>query len=585
MNKQEKTIVALLFLGLLGWYLLQPPRPSQPPPRPPAADTVADRPAAAEPPAGDSAPLIGEEAVTGTDRPVAELEPAAAEEPLAPARIETLSNDVLSLDMTSHGAAVVAVRLQRYPLTLAEDSAAVNFDFSAMPALALSGIQGLSARHDFSLTRVGETIVAEREVGNGLFFRRTVALTNGYQALVTDTFSNRGTAPLSIPEHSFGTGPMEAIRTKAQARGQSFLELNALGWKSGSHVERWRDKEFAEMLGARSGGGCSQPNVRGLETGGSARHREELAWGAAKNRFFVQILAPQDGAAGCTLQVERQAEATSMEIASVSLAMLFPAFVLEPGTEVSRVTGYYAGPTKYSELKALGGRQDRVMLHAYRGWGWFRSLSIGLLWLLNRLHDLIPNYGVAIILLTLLVRIVFWPVTSKSTADQRRMRELQPQMKLLKDKFKDDPKRMQAETWALYRKHKVNPMTSCLPMLLQMPFFIALFNILRSAVELRFASFLWVSDLSEPERLLEGVLPFGLVLNILPLLMTATTFFQQKMMPAGGDPAQQRMMLFMPLIMLFFFYNFAAALALYWTVSQGLAILQMVMQRKQTAKG
>ena len=142
---------------------------------------------------------------------------------------------------------------------------------------------------------------------------------------------------------------------------------------------------------------------------------------------------------------------------------------------------------------------------------------------------------------------------------------------------------MQQETWALYKEKKVNPLSSCLPMLIQIPVFIALFQVLRSAVELRYAGFLWISDLSEPERLFSSWFPFG-GLNILPILMAATMYLQSKLTPSTGDKSQQRMMtVFMPLMMLVMFYGFASALSLYWTLSQVISILQMWLMRRKSA--
>jgi len=196
----------------------------------------------------------------------------------------------------------------------------------------------------------------------------------------------------------------------------------------------------------------------------------------------------------------------------------------------------------------------------------------------------IPSYGVAIILLTILVRLVFWPLTRKSTEGMKKMQEIQPLIKEIQAKYKDNPQRMQQETFRLYREHKVNPLSSCLPMLVQIPVFIALFNVLRAAVELRYAPFLWISDLSEPEALFASWFPFG-GLNILPILMAVTTGLQSALTPSTGDKQQQKMMMFMmPAMMLFMFYNFASALSLYWTVSQGLSIFQMWLIRRSVAK-
>jgi YidC/Oxa1 family membrane protein insertase len=164
------------------------------------------------------------------------------------------------------------------------------------------------------------------------------------------------------------------------------------------------------------------------------------------------------------------------------------------------------------------------------------------------------------------------------------MQAIQPKVTALREKYKKDPQRMNREVMALYKENKVNPMAGCLPMLVQIPVFIGLFTVLRSAVELRFANFLWISDLSEPEGLLRGVLPFPESgLNVLPVYMTVTMVLQQQLTPTAGDPQQKKMMMFMPVIMLLLFYGMPSALVLYWSTSQTLAIVQLLLQRRQSA--
>ena len=156
-------------------------------------------------------------------------------------------------------------------------------------------------------------------------------------------------------------------------------------------------------------------------------------------------------------------------------------------------------------------------------------------------------------------------------------------MKAVQAKYKDNVQKQQQEIMALYKEHKVNPLGGCLPMLIQIPVFIALFVVLRSAIELRFAHFLWIKDLSQPENLFPGILPFGLSLNILPIFMAATMFWQQKLTPsASADPNQQKIMMFMPVMMLVMFYNFASGLALYWTTQNILMIAQQLTMKKKS---
>ena len=295
-------------------------------------------------------------------------------------------------------------------------------------------------------------------------------------------------------------------------------------------------------------------------------------WVALKNRFFVAAFCSSTAAnEGFEATVERDTASATYRPDAIS------ARVRLSEDAGDRTTVFFVGPKKQTLLWDLGMRD--VM-----EFGMWRYLCYPLVWVLNLFHALVPNYGVAIILLTILVRILFWPLTHKSTVGMKKMQELQPKMKALQAQFKDNPQRLQQETFALYKAEKVNPMSSCLPMLIQIPVFIALFNVLRSAVELRYAPFLWISDLSEPEALFASWFPFG-GLNILPIAMAVTTALQSAFTPSTGDKSQQRMMMiFMPAMMLFMFYSFPSALSLYWFLSNVFSIVQMALIRRATAR-
>jgi len=257
---------------------------------------------------------------------------------------------------------------------------------------------------------------------------------------------------------------------------------------------------------------------------------------------------------------------------AVSAALMWPEQALAADEIVVREAAYYVGPKLLHAVSQLGQHQDEIM-----EFGFFKPVCKLLLPLLNGIHQRVGNYGVAIILLTILVKVLFWPITRKSTESMKKMQAIQPEVAAVREKFKDKPEKMNQEVMALYKKHKVNPVSGCLPMLVQIPVFIALFTVLRSAVELRFADFLWIRDLSEPENLLANVLPIPL--NILPLLMTVTMVWQQTLTPTGGDPQQKKMMTIMSVVMMFLFYKMASALVLYWTVSQAISIGAILIQR------
>ena len=200
---------------------------------------------------------------------------------------------------------------------------------------------------------------------------------------------------------------------------------------------------------------------------------------------------------------------------------------------------------------------------------------------MNWLHDVIKfGYGWAIIAITIIIKALFWPLTQVSTRSMKRMSALQPQMKALQEKFKDDPVKMNKKLMEFMKEHKVSPLGGCLPMMLQMPVFIGFFYMIRSAIELRGERFLWIRDLSKPDTVF--VIPgLEFPFNPLPLLMGVTMLWQSHMTPPspGMDPTQQKMMRYMPLIFLFMLYNFSAGLTLYWTVQNLLSILQMKLTK------
>jgi YidC/Oxa1 family membrane protein insertase len=196
-------------------------------------------------------------------------------------------------------------------------------------------------------------------------------------------------------------------------------------------------------------------------------------------------------------------------------------------------------------------------------------------------HGLIPSYGVAIILVTIALKIIFWPIQAKSIKSMKQMQKFQPQLQKLKDKYKDDPQRLNQETMKLYKEHKINPFSGCLPMLVQLPILIAFYKVLISDIALRGAAFLWIKDLSQADTIFSVA---GLAINPLPLVMVGTMIWQQKITPTSGDPQQAKMMMFMPLIMLVFFYKQAAGLTLYWTLQQLLSILQQWWSMRQERK-
>jgi YidC/Oxa1 family membrane protein insertase len=266
---------------------------------------------------------------------------------------------------------------------------------------------------------------------------------------------------------------------------------------------------------------------------------------------------------------------------------------------------FYIGPASFFELKKFKIHFEKIMFPVYPWnifgmsfvpiWSdaWFPPIAEFVLWLLLTLYGLTKDYGVSILLLTILTRLVTFPLTQSSMKSMSRMKDLQPKINSLKQKYKNNPNKMNQETMALYKREGVNPLNpGCLPMLLQMPVFIALFVVLRKAIELRGAATIlvpWVHDLSLPESLIsfEKILPngiplYGSNLAVLPIVMAILTFFQNKM--TIKDPNQKMMIYFMPVFMLVLFNNFAAGLVLYWTSSSALGLIQQYYTEKRRNK-
>jgi YidC/Oxa1 family membrane protein insertase len=257
---------------------------------------------------------------------------------------------------------------------------------------------------------------------------------------------------------------------------------------------------------------------------------------------------------------------------------------LAPRQSVSLNADVFMGPESLKLLQSFHNHLDKAV-----NFGYFDFLAKPCLWFMNFIYRFIPNYGIAIIILTIVTRGVFWPLARKSYKSMGEMRKIQPLMTEIREKYKDDKARMNQEMMTLYRTYKINPLGGCLPMLIQLPVFFGLYRMLYSAIELRHAPFFgWITDLSAPDRLFHFGFnipfmdpPSGI--PVLTLLMGATMFLQQKMTPSPGDPAQAKMMMLMPIVFTFIFINFSSGLVLYWFVSNLFSVAQQYYTQKQIA--
>lgn len=570
MNKQEKIIVTIL-AALLGGWLWHQSRIT-----PDFHERLPESGPGAAAPAGDSGspkPAVPAPATSNLESPT--LAAPSPPSPQAPETTITQAVNGFIVEFTSRGG-IKSVTLENYPASMDPQSPPLTFHFSNAPALMMEGIFAPGQPPVFELVETpgGDGITLRAETADGtLEIERKITIPSPYLLQCRDSIANRASSVVLLPTNLVWSGVMHRGGGKSR---MDMLGVDVMHALEPRKVEHWEKKLLPGLFGA-SAGGCFGGGVTpGMPVAAEGGRMVPTDWIASKNKFFTQSLRSQNPADGIKIVAFRNETTRAFELESVRTALVYAPLALAPGKAFERDLRLYIGPKKLDLLRSLGHGQDEIMQ-----FGFFKWLCKILLPTLNGFHRIIPNYGVAIILLTLLVRIIFWPLTHRSTESMKKMQLLQPKLKELQKKYKDEPQKLQQETWKIYRENKVNPMASCLPMLVQIPVFIALFTVLRSAVELRFASFLWIQDLSEPENLLAGALP--LPLNILPLLMTATMIWQQKLTPSSGDPQQKRMMMIMPVMMLVMFYSMPSALVLYWTVSQMMSIFQLVRQRKKAA--
>ena len=303
----------------------------------------------------------------------------------------------------------------------------------------------------------------------------------------------------------------------------------------------------------------------------------QISWIAYEEAYFMTaIISDNDKKA--------TAKGAVLPDGEIRISYIPPSLKLGTNESMTRNFTLYLGPRDLYILKTLNKNLEKAI-----NFGWFDIIAKPLLVALRFFNQYLYNYGLSIILLTILIKILFWPLTRKSYQSMKEMRKLQPMMAKIREKYKNNKQEMNKQLMGLYKTYKINPMGGCLPMLVQIPVFFAFYRILPNSIELRHAPFvLWVNDLSAPERLFS--FPFTIPLMappygipVLTLLMGASMFLQQKMTPMTGDPAQAKMMMLLPIVFTFLFINFPSGLVLYWLINNILSIAQQYRINRQLA--
>ena len=286
-------------------------------------------------------------------------------------------------------------------------------------------------------------------------------------------------------------------------------------------------------------------------------YKSNVVWSGYTSKYFLNVINPADPVDQVFISsgdgfIENKFTTTQMS--------------LPPDQQASFDYSSYFGP-KQDEFLASGGHQFEEAIH----YGFFHPLSKPLMVVLKFFYDFIGNFGISIVLLTICIKLIFWPLTQKSYKSMKGMQKLQPEMKKMREKYGKDKQKLNQEMMSFYKDNKVNPLGGCLPMLIQIPVFFALYRVLLGSIELRHAPFMmWITDLSAKD-------PY----YVTPLIMGVTMFLQQKMTPTNMDPTQEKIMLMMPVVFTFMFLNFPAGLVLYWLTNNLLTILQQYLIRRQ----
>ncbi len=571
MDRNGIIAVALSILTLLAWMYYNSQEMKKVAAHRAAMEAVEKAKAPAE--AVAPAPAPGE--------PAAPVPPPVPSEPDVAEQVESIETESVHYTFSNLGGGITRARLKKHEGE--RGSPMVLNEFGAIPIGAVVEAAGEGTKAPFSAKVDGDagTITFDRTDAKQLQLTKRFTVPKAtdqksdYIVELEVTLTNRGAQPLTIPAYFVHTGSAAPVH-------QDDL-VNYTGFK-------WAGGKFVDVT-TFEGGWFSKPRPVFVEA------HPNIAWAGVANQYFTTLITPvvespstptQSGQYGAAVWAKRfevpnelwvesgrKSSGSDAKHPGIDGALGMPALTIEPGKSVSQRFQIYAGPREYGRLRLMPGDQSEVM-----DFGMFGIVSKTLLNSMNWLNAKLGSYAAAIIVLTLIIKTLLWPLQNKATNSMKRMQLLQPKMTELREKYKDDPTRMNTEVMKLYKDFGVNPLSGCLPMLVQIPIFFGFYNMLGKAVELRNSSFLWVQDLSLPDTIWH--LPsVGWPLNVLPLLMAATMLWQMALSPKSGDPMQQRIFMFMPVIFIAFCYNFASALALYWTVQNLFSVVQLYATRNQ----
>ncbi len=525
--------------------------------------------------------------------------PAPTAAPSEPEQTKVLASvpGTVDYEFTSHGGGIIRGTLREHFKDKTKGTQIVINEFGSIPIGALTEEPGddalLKLPWKMSVNDADHTVTFERtdearkiKVTKTFFLPREKTLNAEYSIGLDVTFTNLGEQPMMVPTLFLHTGSAAPVNSSETRQYQGFD-----WWRDGTN--NFQNVDWFSAGGILAWSHPERPVFR--------QNGDQIRWAAVTNQYFTTMVTILGYDAGNSEDLVKNlgtgvwAKRTEISadtwrnaghvldgakqgLHKVDGALAVPGFALEKGGKATKHFRIYSGPREFRRLRLLDNKEKDVL-----DYGSFLGIptgpfSRGLLLSMNGLYSFTGSYALAIVLLTICVKALLWPLQNKANNNMKKMSALQPEMKRLQDKYKEEPVKFQQEMGKVWKKAGVNPLSGCWPMFIQIPIFIGFYNMLGKAVELRHHGFWWVKDLSQPDTVAHLA---GFPINPLPLLMAITMLAQMKLSPQGGDPAQRKMMMFMPLIFIFMCYNFASALALYWTIQNVISIVQLQITKRQ----
>jgi YidC/Oxa1 family membrane protein insertase len=531
----------------------------------PSPKPAASAPAAPPAPGAAAVPQASTAAVPAAGGAAVPAAPAAT--PAAPAssgEMTVVTTDVVQATFSSTGGNLVRLELLKQRDQLDRSRNVVLFDQSAkrayeaqtglitaepgvalpthLTAMALKSTDRALADGKDALTVVYEGTVEGRTLRKTYTFQR-----NSYVVGVKHEFVNGGSAPAKPQLY------LQLVRDGNPPEGESSFYFTFTGPALYTDATKFQKIDFKDI------------------EKGKSEHAKTASdgWISMVQHYFATAWLLPAGS-------PREFRTTKVGTNLYAVSMVVGLGDVAPGATATHEAKLFAGPQEENKLAALAPGLELV-----KDYGWFTILAKPLFWLLDKLHGVIGNWGWAIVALVVLLKIAFYWLNASAYRSMAKMKAINPRVMELRERYKDKPQQMQQEMMRIYREEKVNPLGGCLPILAQMPFFIALYWVLLSSVEMRNAGWLYIADLAQPDALF-GTIPWlNIPLGPLPLLMMASSLLQTWLNPTPPDPIQARMMWIMPIIFGFMFFFFPAGLVLYWLTNNILSIAQQYLINKQ----